>query len=600
MMGVIEATRSSGRSGLRVLGWTLCGVLFVALVVVSVAGARAYAYQGEALPWVRVAGVDVGGRSQAQIEDALRHAFAPRLAQKIQLHAAGRTVEVAPGALLRLDAAATAQRALAARKGSMFTRGLALVSPVPMRDELRPVLHGRPRGTKALIAKLQSFATPPRSAQLVVAGTDVSVKGSARGTRVDGPALLLALRHAVESGGSTLTVPYVTANPRVADAAAETVAQQVTADLSAPVTLTYGSQQVGTLSPQRLARLLVFTPARGTYAVGLDETRLGKLLAAPLQPWRKRATNARFAVHGTRVSLVPSQDGVDVDTTASAQEILAAAAAPIGERSAQLAVTSRPPDLTTAKAQALGIHQQIATFTTDMGASSSNRIHNVHLMADFIDGTIIKPGEIFSFNKVVGPRTADRGFLEGQEIIGSLVLPSIGGGVCQTATTLFNDAFETGLPILARTNHNLYLSHYPLGRDATVSWGGPDLVFKNDLKHAILITTSYTDQTLTFTFYGTPQGRRVVSTTGPKVNWTAPTMSYAVDPSAPAGSVKVVGGGNSSGFDVTVSRTVYQHGKVLRKDSFTSHYVPDGPTTVYGPGRTPPGPYIVLPPDSGV
>ena len=86
-----------------------------------------------------------------------------------------------------------------------------------------------------------------------------------------------------------------------------------------------------------------------------------------------------------------------------------------------------------------------------MGTSSSNRIHNVHLMADFIDGTVIQPGQEFSFNDVVGPRTAERGFLEGQMIVGSLVLPSIGGGVCQTATTLFNDAFELGLPILERT-----------------------------------------------------------------------------------------------------------------------------------------------------
>ena len=72
----------------------------------------------------------------------------------------------------------------------------------------------------------------------------------------------------------------------------------------------------------------------------------------------------------------------------------------------------------------------------------------------------------------------------------------------------------------------------PRGRDATVSWGGPDLVFKNDLDHAILITTSYTSSTLTFSFYGTPQGRRIVSTTGPKVNWRSPTMSYAFDPGA--------------------------------------------------------------------
>ena len=103
-------------------------------------------------------------------------------------------------------------------------------------------------------------------------------------------------------------------------------------------------------------------------------------------------------------------------------------------------------------------------------------------MADYVDGTIIEPGDSFSFNDRVGPRTAERGFLEGQMIVGSLLLPSIGGGVCQTATTLFNNAFELGLPIQRRYNHSFYISHYPMGRDATVSWGGPDLVFRNDLK----------------------------------------------------------------------------------------------------------------------
>jgi vancomycin resistance protein YoaR len=181
-------------------------------------------------------------------------------------------------------------------------------------------------------------------------------------------------------------------------------------------------------------------------------------------------------------------------------------------------------------------------------------------------------------------------------IIGSLVLPSIGGGVCQTATTLFNDAFEIGLPILERTNHNLYLSHYPLGRDATVSWGGPDFKFKNDLKHGILIKTSYTDSTLTFTFYGTNEHRRVVAKSSPQTNWTGPSMNYAIDPNAPRGSAKVVAGTGEKGFDVSVDRTVYDaNGKELRRDTFKSHYIPDSPTTVYGPGRTPPGPYIVLP-----
>ena len=173
-----------------------------------------------------------------------------------------------------------------------------------------------------------------------------------------------------------------------------------------------------------------------------------------------------------------------------------------------------------------------------MGTSSSNRIHNVQLMAQYIDGTVIKPGDTFSFNDRVGPRTVERGFREGQMIIGSLLLPSIGGGVCQTATTLFNNAFELGLPIVERHNHSFYISHYPMGRDATVSWGGPDFVFKNDLGTGILIKTRYTTSTLTFSFYGTDPKRRVVASTSERTNWRTPTTTYALDPTrraAPCG-----------------------------------------------------------------
>jgi vancomycin resistance protein YoaR len=81
-----------------------------------------------------------------------------------------------------------------------------------------------------------------------------------------------------------------------------------------------------------------------------------------------------------------------------------------------------------------------------MGESSPNRIWNVHLLGNYLDGTILEAGETFSYNEVVGPRTIERGFREGQMIFGGRLIPSIGGGVCQTATTIFNAAFEAGLP----------------------------------------------------------------------------------------------------------------------------------------------------------
>ena len=206
----------------------------------------------------------------------------------------------------------------------------------------------------------------------------------------------------------------------------------------------------------------------------------------------------------------PSRPGLAPDGRWISDSISAAATSSI--RRASLRLKQTRADLTTAEANRLGIREQISTFTTDMGTSSSNRIHNVQLMAEYIDGTIVEPGQEFSFNDRVGPRTVERGFREGQMIIGSLLLPSIGGGVCQTATTLFNNAFELGLPIVERHNHSFYISHYPMGRDATVSWGGPDFAFKNDLKTGILIKTRYTASTLTFSFYGTDPGRRVVAT----------------------------------------------------------------------------------------
>ena len=103
-------------------------------------------------------------------------------------------------------------------------------------------------------------------------------------------------------------------------------------------------------------------------------------------------------------------------------------------------------------------------------------------MARFLDGQVIKPGQTFSFNKRVGPRTPERGFKEGQAIVGGLLLPSIGGGVCQVATTVFDAAFYAALPIKSRVNHAWYISHYAMGMDATVADGGPDLVFKNDIE----------------------------------------------------------------------------------------------------------------------
>jgi vancomycin resistance protein YoaR len=448
---------------------------------------------------------------------------------------------------------------------------------------------GRAGGASDVLEQLARSETPAVSAGVSLRGTHVVVTRGRDGRRLDRGAMLRLLA----SDSRVIDAPFAVLHPAIRYPAARSAGSTAELLLAKPVAVEYHGAQLGALSQLQLAHALRIKTRAHRFTVAFDSERLARVVRPRVGRWLVRAHNAQFAVSGDRVHVVPSRPGLDVDPRAVAVAVTSAAHE---GHVAEIELARRDPELTTAEARSLGIRQKLVAFTTQMGVSSSNRIHNVHLMADLIDGTVIKPGQVFSFNDVVGERTAERGFLEGQEIIGSLVLPSIGGGVCQTATTLFNDAFELGLPILARTNHNLYLSHYPLGRDATVAWGGPDFRFRNDLKHGILIKTTYSDSTLTFAFYGTPEHRRVVSDTGPQVNWRQPGMSYAVDPSAPRGSVRVVPGTGELGFDVTVDRKVYDAaGKLIRRDTFRSHYIPDSSTTVYGPGRTPPGPYFVLP-----
>jgi vancomycin resistance protein YoaR len=554
-------------------------LLLAAILVVVAAGgaaARAIQFDGAAKPGVHVLGVDVGGRSRAGIEQVVRTwAAAP-----VTIRGGGHVYHVRRGWLVDVDPGRTASRALAAGSPASLV--------VAHRVDVAPVVGPSEDADNVLGALAESGRTA-RSASVTVDDGRVVLHRARWGRSLDRAALMRKL----EAGEADVDAPYVAVAPAVSTAAARRAAVEARRLVAAPVAVDYRGARLGALTPQQLVRALRVSTAEGAIAVSLDGAPLAQVLRPRLGRWIERAHNAQFAVAGDRVRVVPSKAGRDV---VPAQVAAAVTAAARGGGVAELELGPRQPDLTTAKAKALGIRTKLVSYTTQMGDSSSNRIHNVHLMADFIDGTVIRPGATFSFNEVVGPRTAERGFLEGQEIIGSLVLPSIGGGVCQTATTLFNDAFEAGLPILARINHNLYLSHYPLGRDATVSWGGPDFRFRNDLKHGILIKTSYTDQTLTFTFYGTPEGRRVVSHTSAQTNWTRPGMNYAVDPRAPRGSIKVVRGTGELGFDVEVTRTVYDaDGKRLRHDLFKSHYIPDSDTTVYGPGRTPPGPYIVLP-----
>ena len=185
--------------------------------------------------------------------------------------------------------------------------------------------------------------------------------------------------------------------------------------------------------------------------------------------------------------LVPAKPGLQLDAVGSAQAVLHAALRR-RPRVAQLVVAEEPAKLTTAQAETMGIDALVSSYTTIYGGVP-NRIHNVQLVAHLVNDKLIAPGETFSFNKTTGERNAAKGFLVAPVIVNGELTTGLGGGVCQVSTTVFNAAFEAGIPITARTNHALYISHYPQGRDATVDYPDVDLKFVNDTKHWLLLRT---------------------------------------------------------------------------------------------------------------
>jgi vancomycin resistance protein YoaR len=216
-----------------------------------------------------------------------------------------------------------------------------------------------------------------------------------------------------------------------------------------------------------------------------------------------------------------------------------------------------------------------------------NRIHNVELVAHLLDGKFIAPGETFSFNAATGARTAQQGFLEAPVIINGELQTGLGGGVCQVSTTVFNAAYEAGLPITARTNHALYISHYPLGRDATVDYPDVDLKFVNDTPHWLLLRTFVNPSSLIVTLYGTPQHRRVVTNTAPLTVVSPAPVEKTVDKALAPGEV-VVDDPGSPALSTSVNRLVYApDGKLLSDATWYSNYVSSPVIERVGPKAKP-------------
>ena len=554
-------------------------MLLVAVLLPAVLGIHALVTRGAVMSGTAVAGVDLGGLSRTDARARIVHDIGDRLSAPVTVRVGDTTADVVPSEIgIRLDAAATVDRAYSAG------RVQARLLPYLTSESIDPVLVYPKKLT--LPKELAALEQKPRNAKPVVQddGT-VGVVPAEDGLVYDDAASLRALAFAAIRRDGALTLTPAVTKPDIPTTAAQTTAADAKRLLAKSISLGYHGKTLGKITPKELAPLLKVKRVGTAFALSIAPIGLRKALADDAEDVSRAPVDAHWKTDGAKARVVKHHNGRGIDGERTGAALLAAVLTQNTHR-AQVVLGPIAPARTTGQARALGIRQRISSVTTDLGASSPNRVYNVQLMAKFLNGQVIKPGQTFSFNKRVGPRTPERGFKEGQAIVGGLLLPSIGGGVCQVATTVFDAAFYAGLPIKSRVNHAWYISHYAMGMDATVADGGPDLVFKNDSKYGILIRASASASTMTVTLYSTDRGLRVEKIAGLPHDQTTPKARYILNP-ALKGAEKQQRTAGQGGFAISIERVIKKNGKVVGRDTFSSNYIAESQLFVVGPEFVP-------------
>ena len=361
----------------------------------------------------------------------------------------------------------------------------------------------------------QDVDVPPVNPRLSIDGGDIEVIGGQPGTVVDEPTLRQQLKDLLFSLHATdLPVPMIVKDPDVQAEDTQAAIQQTRTMLSAPVQLLNGDKG-WTLSEEDITAYLDFK-AENKDGVA---TLVPYFSAKKMEPFFDNirasvatdAVDATFSSDGKHAWVVAAVPGRALDTTATAAALTVAA---MGNesRTAEVAVKNSEPNLTTEEAESMGIVDKLGGYTTEPYEGTYDRQINVRITTKYANNVILAPGEEYDFDEQIGPRTEARGYRLAKGITGPGKLEDVlGGGICQVSTTLFNAVFEAGLKITERHNHTLYISHYPAGRDATVTGGGYNLRFVNDTDNHILVRGSSDGVTTTFSIYGTDDGRSVKS-----------------------------------------------------------------------------------------
>jgi len=543
--------------------------LLLVLVLVGAAYVTGYFMTGSRMPAdTTIGGVDVSGKTRSEAREAVDQALTPNVDREIELTYGKKSFPIKPSdAGLALDVDRSVDEAGGRRSWD----------PRDMADlffgdnEHDPVLDVDEAALESAVAKIsESIDKEVVEAQITFADGTPKARQPKDGLVVSRSDAADAIKAAYLVSDEPVEVPTAAVEPTVdADGLAAAMTEIAAPAISAPVTLKVGDQTVA-LPVTAFVPALSVQVQDGRLAPVLDPEKLAGPLTDSTTGIGNKAVDASVRIEGGKPVVVPGKQGLGLQAEDMATKLVPALTQTGDARSVEVEATVVEPAFTTADAEALKITEKISEFETQF-PYAEYRNTNQGRAADLIDGTIIKPGETFSFNDVVGERTVANGFVTGTVINGGVFREELGGGVSQVATTMYNAGFFGGMDDTEHHPHAFYIDRYPVGREATVYFGSLDLRWKNSTDYGVLIRSYVKKSTpsspgeMHVELYSTKVWDKIEAGASAKRNARTPGTQYD-DTDACVAQSPV------AGFDIDIIRSFVKDGKVAKTEKDTATY----------------------------
>lgn len=483
--------------------WSTLGVLVVLFAGWAIDSA---VHSGEVMRNVSISGREAGGLDETELRGVVDGLAAEEAARPVVIETPKGTLETTAGEIgLAMDADATVQRALDTGRDTNVVAAPFVWFGALFTGHSAPLAYtvDDTRTTAAMAGLDAANLTPPTEPSVVyLEGQLVALPGQ-DGTGLDlTPLPDLLVEGARGDDPITITLTTTTRRPTFTDENVQQVAREADELAAKGLTVNVGGKSTA-IETETLRSWMRSAPAPdgSQLVLTVDATSISEDVTAAVGSVGTPPTELSWHVNGGSVSYTEGTPGTTCCAPDSADRVVNALRS--GQNQVDLDLTTAYPAHDAAWAQSMQITQQVATFTTNHACCES-RVQNIHRIADITRGVVIPPGETFSVNGYVGQRTTAKGFAEAGVIYSGVFTTDVGGGVSQYATTLFNAAFFAGLDIPEYMAHTIYISRYPYGREATLSYPSPDLKIHNNTPYGVLIWPTYTDTSITVSIYSTP------------------------------------------------------------------------------------------------